>query len=69
MAEIITLSPGSHKQAQVRKMDALWKRVEILMQEHTLLKERLKENHTISLALVRQYERLEREFKERWGEE
>lgn len=68
MAEVFTLSPGIAKQAHLRRMDALWKRVEVLMEEHKLLKARLEENNTISRALVREYEKLEREFKERWGE-
>ena len=68
MAEVFTLSPVIAKQARLRRMDALWKRVEVLMEEHKLLKARLEENNTISRALVREYEKLEREFKERWGE-
>lgn len=68
MAEVFTLSPVIAKQAHLRRMDALWKRVEVLMEEHKLLKARLEENNTISRALVREYEKLEREFKERWGE-
>ena len=43
--------------------------VEVLMEEHKLLKARLEENNKVSRALVREYEKLEREFKERWGEE
>ena len=69
MAEVFTLSPGIAKQAHLRRMDALWKRVEVLMEEHKLLKARLEENNKVSRALVREYEKLEREFKERWGEE
>ena len=68
MAEVFTLSPGIAKQAHLRRMDALWKRVEVLMEEHKLLKSRLAENNTVSRELVREYEKLEREFKERWGE-
>ena len=47
MAEVFTLSPGIAKQAHLRRMDALWKRVEVLMEEHKLLKARLEENTTM----------------------
>lgn len=56
MAEVFTLSPVIAKQAHLRRMDALWKRVEVLMEEHKLLKARLEENNTISRALVREYD-------------